>query len=299
MVTRLQAGAGGVALRGALALDPERYEATIIAGDTDGVADADGSGDRLLVHAAAAGLRVVSLPELVSPISPRQDTRCLHLLTEHLARCGYDVVHTHSAKAGALGRLAAERAGHAPRGAHVPWLPVPRVPVPGPPGRPTSASSVTSDGAPTCSWPSAERSRPRRCGGASPAPERVRVINPAIELARRSRPARRPGTPRARRLGVPVGCKVVGTVGRVDYQKAPESFVDAIGRAGPAGRVRGLDRGRPAAPRHGAAGGPPGPAGPLHLRRASRRRAAACCPGSMCSSWPAGTKACPVRSPRR
>ena len=29
-------------------------------------------------------------------------------------------------------------------------------------------------------------------------------------------------------LGVPVGCKVVGTVGRIDYQKAPQSFVDAI-----------------------------------------------------------------------
>ncbi len=27
---------------------------------------------------------------------------------------------------------------------------------------------------------------------------------------------------------MPVGCKLVGTVGRVDYQKAPENFVDAI-----------------------------------------------------------------------
>jgi glycosyltransferase involved in cell wall biosynthesis len=27
---------------------------------------------------------------------------------------------------------------------------------------------------------------------------------------------------------VPVGCTVVGTVGRVDYQKSPETFVDAI-----------------------------------------------------------------------
>ena len=68
VVTRLQAGAGGVALRGALALDPDRYQVTIIAGDTDGIADADGSGDQLLTRAAEAGLRVGSLPDLVSPI---------------------------------------------------------------------------------------------------------------------------------------------------------------------------------------------------------------------------------------
>ena len=86
VVTRLQAGAGGVALRGALALDPDRYQVTIIAGDTDGSADADGSGDQLLARAAEAGLRVGNLPELVSPISPRQDLRCLHLLTDQAWR---------------------------------------------------------------------------------------------------------------------------------------------------------------------------------------------------------------------
>ena len=64
VVTRLQAGAGGVALRGALALDPDRYQATIIAGDTDGIADADGSGDRLLTRAAEAGLRWAACPIL-------------------------------------------------------------------------------------------------------------------------------------------------------------------------------------------------------------------------------------------
>src|SRR5260370_31827905 len=58
-------------------------------------------------------------------------------------------------------------------------------------------------------------------------PERVRVINPAIEQsAGPTSPAVRAAA--RRRLGVPIGCKVVGTVGRVDYQKAPESFVDAI-----------------------------------------------------------------------
>ena len=59
------------------------------------------------------------------------------------------------------------------------------------------------------------------------APERVRVINPAIDWPGAQGSAAVRDAAR-RRLGVPVGCKIVGTVGRVDYQKAPESFVDAI-----------------------------------------------------------------------
>ena len=117
VVTRLQAGAGGVALRGALAIDPLRYDVTIIAGDSDGGADADGSGGSLLVRAAQAGLHVIRVPELVPQISPINDARALRRLTEQLIAGGYDVVHTHSAKAGALGRVAAGRAG-VPRVVH-------------------------------------------------------------------------------------------------------------------------------------------------------------------------------------
>src|SRR5579859_3232532 len=61
------------------------------------------------------------------------------------------------------------------------------------------------------SWPSAARSRRRPSAAASRCP-----TGSATRAAAR------------RKLGVPVGCKVIGTVGRVDYQKAPEHFVDAI-----------------------------------------------------------------------
>jgi len=228
VITRLQAGAGGVALRGALALDPGRYEVAIIAGDCGVGTDSDGSGDGMLARATAAGLNVLSVPELVSPISPVSDRRAWRRLTSLLSDGGYDVVHTHSAKAGALGRLAAERAG-TPRVVH------------------------TFHGFPFHEFQSRarrtayvriERYLARRTdvflavGGAVAAeavrrgiavPERVRVINPAIE------PSAGPASPAARaaargKLGVPIGCKVVGTVGRADYQKAPESFVDAIAR---------------------------------------------------------------------
>jgi glycosyltransferase involved in cell wall biosynthesis len=226
VVTRLQAGAGGVALRGALALDPARFRATIIAGSSGETTDSDGSGDSLLRRARRAGLDVIEVPELVPQLAPGTDRRCLRALTGVLAAGRFDVAHTHSAKAGALGRLAAVRAG------------IPRV-------------VHTFHGFPFHEF----QSTPRRAayvrierylsrytdmflavGGAVAAeavrrgiaaPGQVRVIDPVIESAvPPPGPAVRDFA--RRRLGVPVGCKVVGTVGRIDYQKAPECFIDAI-----------------------------------------------------------------------
>ncbi len=48
---------------------------------------------------------------LIRPVSPWQDWRALVTLTEYLKQRRPDVVHTHSGKAGVLGRLAARRAG--------------------------------------------------------------------------------------------------------------------------------------------------------------------------------------------
>ena len=134
VITRLQAGGGGVALRGALALDRDEFDVTIITGGAgvdgrggdprraDGVlfgADAIAGapeGD-LLPEAYAAGLAVARVPALVPPIAPWCDRAALRTLTSLLADGEYDVVHTHSAKAGALGRLAGVRAGR-PRIVH-------------------------------------------------------------------------------------------------------------------------------------------------------------------------------------
>lgn len=51
------------------------------------------------------------LPELVRPVHPWLDERALRKLTEIFRRTRPDIVHTHSGKAGILGRLAAARAG--------------------------------------------------------------------------------------------------------------------------------------------------------------------------------------------
>lgn len=51
------------------------------------------------------------VPELVRPINPLKDRHALKKLTEIFREKRPDIVHTHSGKAGILGRLAAHRAG--------------------------------------------------------------------------------------------------------------------------------------------------------------------------------------------
>ncbi|MFC5996886.1 glycosyltransferase [Pseudonocardia hispaniensis] len=216
IVTRLEAGAGEVALRGALALDPARYAVSIVAG----------SGSRLLGEAASAGLEVLLEPALRSPISPADDVAALRNLTRLLRARRDDVVHTHSAKAGALGRIAAHRSG------------VGRI-------------VHTFHGLPYHEFQSAARRRTyiaieRRLGRITDvalcvgtgvavevvrrglaAPERVRTIG----VASGGLPT--PCVPRTRArarglLGLPADVAVVGAVGRLAYQKAPEDFVAAM-----------------------------------------------------------------------
>ena len=86
VITRFMAGAGGVALRGALALDPGRFE----------IVFATGSGG-LAQAARAAGFEVVELPHLRSEIAPADDRRALTDLRAFLRTGAFDTVHTHSA----------------------------------------------------------------------------------------------------------------------------------------------------------------------------------------------------------
>jgi glycosyltransferase involved in cell wall biosynthesis len=82
-----------------------RYRVTLLAG-----IDLGPEGN-LHDRAKAKGVDLVLLPSLVRPIRPATDVKALVQLY-HLMRQGrYDIVHTHSSKAGILGRLAARWAG--------------------------------------------------------------------------------------------------------------------------------------------------------------------------------------------
>ncbi len=56
-------------------------------------------------------LRVVECPDLVRSISPWQDWKAYRFLLKYFRNNQFDVVHTHSSKAGIVGRLAAWSAG--------------------------------------------------------------------------------------------------------------------------------------------------------------------------------------------
>ncbi len=103
VITRLDlGGAQQVALETAKRLDPERFEAFLVAGP-GGMLDQEAE--------AALGSRFVRLPWLKHPISPLWDLLATLRLAWFFAGRRVDVVHTHSSKAGLVGRAAAWMAG--------------------------------------------------------------------------------------------------------------------------------------------------------------------------------------------
>ncbi|WP_112238786.1 glycosyltransferase [Kribbella monticola] len=218
IVTRFIAGAGGVALRGVLPLDPARYAVTIVTGQ----------GGPLTERAQAAGFHVVIEPSLVAPLSPRDDRTALRRLTRLCETDGYDVVHTHSAKAGALGRLAAHRAGvplivHTYHGFpfHEFQNPVRKaayIAIERRLAAITDAVLAIGSGVAT---------EALRRGLAKPST--LRTIAPVVEAITVPKTTETRAAARAA-LGLDDVTPVVGTVGRIDYQKAPEHLIAAIAK---------------------------------------------------------------------
>ena len=218
IVTGLSAGAGGITLRGALGLDPDRYSTTIFAAE----------GGSLIRRAHEAGIEVVTLRHMAvgRGIYPWVDAPGYRELLEELEAGRFDLVHTHSAKAGALGRLAARRVG-VPTIVHS---------FHGFPFHTFQSALVRSallaierrlarftdyfftDG----TFVAAEAVRLR----IAPA-ERIRAIASPIDDGI---PEATPETRKAARslLGLAAEARVIGTAARLEAQKAPQDLVKAV-----------------------------------------------------------------------
>jgi hypothetical protein len=89
----------------------EEYPSLLVTGSVE-----PGEAD-LVGEARARGIHVLCIPELGREIRPGRDLRVLARLVSVLRRVRPELVDTHTAKAGAVGRLAARLAG-VPRRVH-------------------------------------------------------------------------------------------------------------------------------------------------------------------------------------
>lgn len=225
IVTKFLAGAGGITLRGALALDQDRFAVTIMS------AGAGPLAGPLMEAAERAGLGVVRLEHMAPDLDPREDLKGIGELTAILRDGSFGLVHTHSAKAGGIGRLAARRAG-------------------------VPAIVHSFHGFPFHEFQSAIRRRAYIAmeralgrftdqfltdGGQIAAeavrlriapPERIRAIASPVDTDQISRLSPVTRAEARRRLGLSPKAQVVGSVGRLDYQKAPGDMVAALARMG-------------------------------------------------------------------
>ena len=106
IITRLiKGGAQENTLLTVVNLDKKRYETALVSGPSTG------SEGEIESKALRLGVDLTIIPELVREVSPIIDLKALYKLCRFIKKGKYDIVHTHSSKAGIVGRLAGELAG--------------------------------------------------------------------------------------------------------------------------------------------------------------------------------------------
>jgi glycosyltransferase involved in cell wall biosynthesis len=216
VITRFMDGSGGNTLVTLLGADQNRYELSVAASPA-------GS---LWERAAAHGVTTFKLPRLRETVAPLDDLIALVALVRLIRRERFSIVHTHSSKAGFIGRLAA-------------WL---------------CRTPVVVHTIHGFSWHDFMKRRRRRVYIAlerlvgrmtdaffAVAPQ---VAREAVEL-RLARPGsvlvapsaieleaipKHPNPHIRDQLGIPSDAPLIGTVGRLDFQKAPLDFVRMAAR---------------------------------------------------------------------
>ena len=192
-----------------------RFDVHLVSGPPDG---AEGS---LLEDARRRGLRTTILPDLVRNVSPGRDLAALRALTGLFEAERPDLVHTHSSKAGILGRAAAVAA-------RVPVVVHTNHGLPFYPGQPWPVRALWW----ALEWAAARATDAVVCVGEEMRRQSIRarlgparlfdVIRSGIELERfaAARSVRD-------RLGIPADVPVAGTVARMTPHKGQRFLVEA------------------------------------------------------------------------
>jgi glycosyltransferase involved in cell wall biosynthesis len=101
LITRAELGGGQTHVADLMRGLRDQFEVELATGETGYLTEAAG----------ALGIPVHVIPDLVQPMRPRQDLKALWQCYRLIRKVRPDVVHTHTSKAGVIGRLAARLAG--------------------------------------------------------------------------------------------------------------------------------------------------------------------------------------------
>src|SRR5687767_2416320 len=221
VITKLSfGGAQETALRYCRGLDKKRWDVSLVCGS-----DPSPEGS-LLDRGQDLGVRLITLPSLRRSVGPWADIQALIQLARLFRRERPTIVHTHSSKAGVLGRLAANLSGvpvvvHTVHGwsFHEGMHRVGRriaVGMERVAARWTSAIVVVADR-------DAEIGRVERIGEPGQyalvrSGIEVKAYEPSLEGRRQARA----------RLGIAEGVPVIGTVTRLSAQKDPGTLLAAV-----------------------------------------------------------------------
>jgi glycosyltransferase involved in cell wall biosynthesis len=219
VITHLEVGGATEAAINACAhVDAEQFTTILVCGPSPaGERDARPQADEL-------GVDVVVVPELVRPVRPQRDLAALRALRRTIRRWRADVVHTHSSKAGFVGRLAARREGvagvvhtvhgwsfhdHMPRVTRALYVGLER------------RAARWTDRIVTVS----ELDREKGLAAGIGDPDQYAVVHELNDVAAFLADHEREDA--RRRLGMEGADPIVGTLGRLSDQKDPATFVRA------------------------------------------------------------------------
>jgi len=102
IVTRMNTGGVAVLISELVAgLDPDRFDVQLIAGKCS-------PGEEDYLHARGLRLGEISIPSMSRSLSPYSDLKTFLSLLKYLHQLKPDIVHTHTSKAGLVGRIAAK-----------------------------------------------------------------------------------------------------------------------------------------------------------------------------------------------